>query len=75
MLHTASEKIVNVVEESWFSSWSPAKTLAVMTLSEETWELITSKAKCFKLGLKQEEVVHLFINCSSSDGCLDVSRG
>lgn len=36
-----------------------------MTLTVESWELITSKGKCVKLGLKREDVVHLFINSSS----------
>lgn len=40
-------------------------TLPVTAVSVESWELITSKGKCVKLGLKHEEVVHLFINRSS----------
>lgn len=49
-------------------------TLPVTTASVESWELITSKGKCVKLGLKHDEVAHLFINrSSSSEVGLDVS--
>lgn len=71
---------VATVPGGWVGGWRSRSavldrnTLPVTTLTVESWELITSKAKCVKVGeSKREEVLHLFINSSSSleDG-LDV---